>query len=87
LSYPHGVVHPRPEDSWIVVSKLQIHGAVDQSEGVAVGNLSATPTLLHLGNQLDGRTDTERVVAIADCVTVGIGWNSDRVATIHLKVT
>ena len=85
MSYPHRIVHPWPEDSWVVVSKLQVNGAVDQPEGVAVGNLSATPTLLHLGNQLDGGTDTERVVAIANSVTVGIGWNPDRVATIHLK--
>ena len=85
MSYPHGIVHPWPKDSWVVVSKLQVNRAVDQPEGVAVGNLSATPTLLHLGNQLDRGTDTEWIIAIADSVTVGIGWNPDRVATIHLK--
>ena len=83
--YPHGIVHPWSEDSCVVVSKLQVNGAVDQPEGVAVGNLSATTTLLHLRNQLDGGTDTERVVAIPNSVTVGIGWNPDRVATVHLK--
>ena len=86
LPHLHGVVHPRPEDSRIVVSKLQIHRAVDQPEGVAFGNLSATPTLLHFGNQLDGGTDTEWIIAITDSVEVGASWNPDRVTTVRLKL-
>ena len=66
----HGVVHSRSEHFGIVVSKSQVNGTVHQLETVGVGQFSATPTFLHLGDQLDCRSDTERVVAIANHVTI-----------------
>ena len=82
----HGIGHSWSKDSWIIISKLNIHRAVHQLKGVAVGNLSTTPTLLHLGNQFDGGSDTEWVIAIANRIAVGVGGNTDSVTSIHLHV-